>query len=98
MLRIFLSKPSVFLIKKLCFLVLGFALIAGLTSENKVHAVSYYGLSCTNLAYGTQITGTTQYIDAYIGLAMDFTTSASGAASNVNSTGEGGTYVGQDCL
>ncbi|MDC3024621.1 autotransporter outer membrane beta-barrel domain-containing protein [Alphaproteobacteria bacterium] len=55
-------------------------------------------MSCTNLAYGTQIVGTNQYIDAYIGLQMDFTTSASGKASNVNSTGEGGTYVGQDCL
>ncbi len=87
-----------YLIKKLCFLVLGIAMIAGLTTENKVHAVSYYGLSCTNLAYGTQITGTNQYIDAYIGLQMDFTSAVSGTSSSANSTGEGGTYVGQDCL
>ena len=30
--------------------------------EKSAQAVSYYGLSCTNKAYGSQITGTTQYI------------------------------------
>ena len=87
-----------YLIKKLSFLALGIVMIAALSVGNKVYAVSYYGLSCTNLAYGTHQTGTNQYVDAYIGLAMDFTTSAGGKASDVNSTGEGGTYVGQDCL
>ena len=70
-----------YLIKKLSFLALGIVMIAALSVGNKVYAVSYYGLSCTNLAYGTHQTGTNQYVDAYIGLAMDFTTSAGGKAS-----------------
>ena len=67
--------------------------------EKSAQAVSYYGLSCTSKAYGSQIVGTTQYTIGYIGLAIDFdNTSASGIASNHNATGEGGTYLGQDCL
>jgi hypothetical protein len=86
------------LFKRIGVSVLGLLVLGIFSIEKSAYAVSYYGLSCTNKAYGTQIVGTTQYTIGYIGLAMDFTTSASGVASDVNSTGEGGTYVGQDCL
>ncbi len=87
------------LLKRFGFLALGFVVLVATGFEKSAHAVSYYGLSCTSKAYGSQIVGTTQYTIGYIGLAIDFdNTSATGIASNHNSTGEGGTYLGQDCL
>ena len=87
-------------IKNYFFLALGLLVLSSFVMEKKLHAVSYYGLSCTNKAYGTQITGTNQYIDGYIGLAIDFdaATIIGQKTSNHNATGEGGTYLGQDCL
>jgi hypothetical protein len=91
-------------LKKFAFLALGLALMGTFAMENKVQAVSYYGLSCTNKAYGTQhrtSDGGSLYIQGYVGLAIDFSASTgtgATAASNHNSTGAGGTYLGQDCL
>ena len=94
------------LIKKSFFLVLGVLFISTFMLEKKLQAISYYGLSCHNKAYGIQHVGADTsvsggYATAYIGLAIDFSaagTSGATAASNHNSTGEGGTYLGQDCI
>ena len=89
------------LLKRFSFLALGLVVLSFLSIGKSAYAVSYYGLSCTSLAYGSQIVGTTQYTIGYVGLAIDFSASTgtgASAASNHNSTGGGGTYLGQDCL
>ncbi|MEC6996940.1 MAG: autotransporter outer membrane beta-barrel domain-containing protein [Pseudomonadota bacterium] len=89
------------LLKRFSFLTLGLVVLSFLSIGKSAYAVSYYGLSCTSLAYGSQIVGTTQYTIGYVGLAIDFSASTgtgATAASNHNSTGAGGTYLGQDCL
>ena len=89
------------LLKRFSFLTLGLVVLSFLSIGKSAYAVSYYGLSCTSLAYGSQIVGTTQYTIGYVGLAIDFSASTgtgATAASNHNSTGGGGTYLGQDCL
>ena len=89
------------LLKRFSFLALGLVVLSFLSIGKSAYAVSYYGLSCTSLAYGSQIVGTTQYTIGYVGLAIDFyasTGTGASAASNHNSTGAGGTYLGQDCL
>jgi hypothetical protein len=62
--------------------------------ENKLQAVSVYGLSCTNKAYGIQLNSTVShsgYILAYSGIAIDTT-----GAFNANSANGG--YLGHGCL
>jgi len=94
------------LLKRFSFLALGLVVLSFLSIEKSAYAVSYYGLSCTNKAYGTQHIGADTsasggYATAYVGLAVDFSASTgtgATAASNHNTTGAGGTYVGQDCL
>jgi hypothetical protein len=94
------------LLKRFSFLALGLVVLSFLSIGKSAYAVSYYGLSCTNKAYGTQHIGADTsasggYATAYVGLAVDFdasTGSGASAASNHNTTGGGGTYVGQDCL
>ena len=56
------------LIKRFGFLALGFVLLMATGFEKSAQAVSYYGLSCTSKAYGSQIVGTTQYTIGYISL------------------------------
>ena len=82
------------LFKRIGVSILGLAVLGVFSMGKSVHAVSYYGLSCTNKAYGTQKTVHTIYYWLRW-VAMDFTTSATGVASDVNSTGAGGTYVGK---
>ena len=53
-------------IKKIGFLVLSLAILGSMTIGKSVHAVSYYGLSCTNLAYGTQNSDGFTYIQSYL--------------------------------
>ena len=89
------------LLKKFSFPALGLLLLGVMGLGKTSHAISYYGLSCTNLAYGTQITGAgLQYTTAYAGIQIDFdvATKIGQRTSDSNSTGAGGTYTGQDCL
>ncbi len=93
------------LIKKSFFLVLGVLFISTFMLEKKLQAISYYGLSCTNKAYGIQHVGVDTtvsggYAAAYINMAIDFdaVTKLGRRTSNHNATGGGGTYLGQDCL
>ncbi len=83
-------------IKKLGFLVLGLAAIGSITVGKSVHAASYYGLSCTNLAYGTQHSNGFTYIQSYAatgagdgGLGTDEVLGDSGGIAH---------YLGRDCL
>ena len=80
-------------IKKIGFLVLGLAAIGSITVGKSVHAASYYGLSCTNLAYGTQNSNGYTYIQSYV--------SAGAAIGNDEVFGDSGGiahYLGRDCL
>ena len=83
------------LIKKIGFLVLGLGILGSMTIGKSVHAVSYYGLSCTNLAYGTQNSDGFTYIQSYV------TTSAGAGLGTDESFGDSGGighYLGRDCL
>jgi hypothetical protein len=91
------------LFKRFYFPVLGVVLLGFLGMGNSVKAVSYYGLSCTNLAYGTQLIGTDGaigYAQAYTGLAISFSavskigTRTSDSAATTGS----GSYLGVNCL
>ncbi len=91
------------LLKRLSFPGLGLLLLGVLSFGKSLHAVSYYGLSCTNLAYGTQLQGTNGaigYTNPYIGLTIDFNavTKLGTRTSDGNTTGGGGIYVGQNCI
>jgi hypothetical protein len=92
------------LLKRFSFLALGLVVLSLLSIGKSAYAVSYYGLSCTNKAYGTQHIGADTsasggYATAYVGLQVDFGNSiGGGTGSNHNTTGAGGTYLGQDCL
>ncbi len=80
-------------IKKIGFLVLGLAAIGSITVGKSVHAASYYGLSCTNLAYGTQNSDGYTYIQSYV--------SSGAAIGNDEVFGDSGGiahYLGRDCL
>ncbi len=80
-------------IKKIGFLVLGLAILGSMTIGKSVHAVSYYGLSCTNLAYGTQNSDGYTYIQSYV--------SSGAAIGNDEVFGDSGGiahYLGRDCL
>jgi hypothetical protein len=81
------------LIKNLVLLALGIFIISTLALENKLQAASYYGLSCTNKAYGTQNSSTSSlYIQAYATLgSSDF------YQNNTDGTGIR-TYLGRGCL
>ena len=79
----------------LTFSVIGFG--------KSAQAVSYYGLSCTNKAYGTQnqgVSGAIGYTNPYIGMQIDFsiTTKLGVRTSDTAATGGGGTYVGMNCI
>jgi len=80
-------------IKKIGFLVLGLAILGSITVGKSVHAASYYGLSCTNLAYGTQNSDGFTYIQGYntvsSGLGTDEVLGDSGGIAH---------YLGRDCL
>ena len=45
------------LLKRFSFLALGLVVLSFLSIGKSAYAVSYYGLSCTNKAYGTQHIG-----------------------------------------
>mgnify|MGYP001250723268 CR=1 FL=1 len=85
-------------IKKLGFLVLGLAAIGSITIGKSVHAVSYYGLSCTNLAYGTQNSNGFTYIQSYVSATGK---PGKGTLGNDEVFGDSGGiahYLGRDCL
>ncbi len=91
------------LIKRLGFLALGAVLLTVVGFGKSAQAISYYGLSCTNKAYGTQLQGTSGaigYTNPYIGLAIDFdiATSIGQRTSDTAATGGGGVYVGMNCI
>ena len=81
------------LIKNLVLLALGAFLFSTIALENKLEAASYYGLSCTNKAYGTQHSTTSSlYIQSYATLG-------SSDVYNNNTDGTGiRTYLGRGCL
>ena len=81
------------LIKNLVLLALGAFLFSTIALENKLEAASYYGLSCTNNAYGTQHSTTSSlYIQSYATLG-------SSDVYNNNTDGTGiRTYLGRGCL
>jgi hypothetical protein len=61
--------------------------------ENKLQATSYYGLSCTNKAYGSQHSSTSSlYISAYSTLGTDEAFNSVGAGGGINA------YLGRGCL
>ena len=78
------------LFKKLGFLTVGLLALSLLTLGKSAFAVSYYGLSCTNKAYGTQHNSTSGlYIQAYLTLGTD---ESIGDSAGINA------YLGRDCL
>ena len=81
------------LIKKIGFLVLGLAILGSTTIVKSVHAVSYYGLSCTNLAYGTQNSDGFTYIQGYGTVSGDI-----GTDEVLGDSGGIAHYLGRDCL
>ena len=81
------------LLKKLGFLTVGLLALSLLTIGKSAFAVSYYGLSCTNKAYGTQHSTTSDlYIMAYATLGTDEVFNTVGGSTGINA------YVGRDCL
>jgi hypothetical protein len=86
-------ENSMKFLKNIVFLALGVVLLGSLVIENKLKAASYYGLSCTNKAYGTQNASTSGlYIQAY-------STLGSSDVTNDITDGTGITaYLGRGCL
>jgi len=81
------------LFKNIVFLMLGVFIFSSLALENKLQAASYYGLSCTNKAYGTQHSSTSSlYISSYATLG-----SSDVYADPTDGTGIR-TYLGRGCL
>ena len=80
-------------IKKIGFLVLGLAILGSITVGKSVHAASYYGLSCTNLAYGTQNSDGFTYIQGY-----NTVSSSLGTDEVLGDSGGIAHYLGRDCL
>ena len=63
------------LFKRFGFLALGAVFLTVIGFGKSAQAVSYYGLSCTNKAYGTQnqgVSGAIGYTNPYIGMQIDF--------------------------
>ena len=50
-------KENYEFIKRFSFLALGLVVLSFLSIGKSAYAVSYYGLNCTNKAYGTQHIG-----------------------------------------
>ena len=85
-------------IKKLGYLVLGLAAIGSITIGKSVHAVSYYGLSCTNLAYGTQHSNGFTYIQSYVATQGKNGKGTLGTDEVFGDSGGIAHYLGRDCL
>ena len=83
-------------LKKISFLALGAVIFSAFMLENKVQAVSYYGLSCTNLSYGTQNSNGFTYLQSY----HDNTAGQGGLGTDEVLGDSGGIkhYLGRDCL
>lgn len=80
-------------IKKIGFLVLGLTILGSITIGKSVHAVSYYGLSCTNLAYGTQHSDGFTYLQSYLSSGNSL-----GTDEVLGDSGGIAHYLGRDCL
>ena len=72
---------------------MGLAILGSTTIVKSVHAVSYYGLSCTNLAYGTQNSDGFTYIQGYGTVSGDI-----GTDEVLGDSGGIAHYLGRDCL